>query len=89
VRFIERFVAPLDAYDREHTSDLRRTLEVVYDAGGTLEQAARELHVHVSTLRYRLKKASELLGVDVKAGPAALDVQVALKAARVLAARRA
>jgi sugar diacid utilization regulator len=89
VRFIERFVAPLDAYDREHTSDLRRTLEVFYDAGGTLEQAARGLHVHVSTLRYRLKKASELLGVDVKAGPAALDVQVALKAARVLAARRA
>jgi sugar diacid utilization regulator len=88
VRFIERFVAPLDAYDSEHTSELRRTLEVFYDAGG-LEQAARGLHIHVSTLRYRLKKASELLGVDVKAGPAALDVQVALKAARVLAARRA
>ncbi len=89
VRFIARFVEPLDAYDSVHTSDLRQTLEVYYDVGASLEGAARRLHVHVSTLRYRLKKASELLGVDVKDGPAALDVQVALKAARVIAVRRA
>ncbi len=88
VKFISRYVEPLDRYDRAHTSDLRRTLEVYYEAGGTLEAAARRLHIHVSTLRYRLKKAAELLGVDVKDGAAALDVQVALKAAGVLRVHR-
>lgn len=84
VRFIDRYVAPLEAYDRCHTSDLRRTLEVYYEVGRTLEEAARRLHIHVSTLRYRLKKASELIGVDLKDGGDALDLQVALKAAQVL-----
>jgi DNA-binding PucR family transcriptional regulator len=39
-------------------------------------------------LRYRLKKAADLLGVDLKDSSAALDVQVALQAARVLAVHR-
>jgi ligand-binding sensor protein/sugar diacid utilization regulator len=87
VKFISRYVEPLDRYDAEHTSELRRTLEVYYDAG-SLEEASRRLHVHVSTLRYRLGKAAQLLDVDVRDRSAALDVQVALKAARVLAVHR-
>jgi sugar diacid utilization regulator len=87
VRFISRYVDPLEAYDANHNSELRRTLEAYYDAG-SLEEAARRLHVHVSTLRYRLGRATELLGVEVREHSAALDVQVALKAARVLAVHR-
>jgi DNA-binding PucR family transcriptional regulator len=88
VKFIARYVDPLDRYDRTHTSELRRTLEVYFESGSTLQEAARRLHVHVSTLRYRLGKAADLLEVDLKDGSAALDVQVALKAARVLALHR-
>jgi DNA-binding PucR family transcriptional regulator len=84
VKFISRYIEPLDRYDSNHSSELRRTLEVYYESG-SLEAAARSLHVHVSTLRYRLKKAADLLGVDLKDRSAALDVQVALQAARVLA----
>jgi ligand-binding sensor protein/sugar diacid utilization regulator len=88
VKFISRYVEPLDRYDRTHTSELRRTLEVYFESGRTLQEAARRLHLHVSTLRYRLGKAAELLEVDLKDGSAALDVQVALMAARVLALHR-
>jgi ligand-binding sensor protein/sugar diacid utilization regulator/GAF domain-containing protein len=88
VDFIARYVEPLDRYDAAHTSDLRRTVEVYYASGSTLEEAARRLHIHVSTLRYRLNKASELVGVDLRDGAAALDVQVALKAAGVLKVHR-
>lgn len=88
VKFISRYVEPLDRYDSVHTSELRRTLEVYYEAGGTLQEAARRLHVHVSTLRYRLGKAAEVLDLDLKDGSAALDLQVALQAARVLALHR-
>ena len=82
------FVEPLTEYDRGHTSDLRRTLEVWLECGQTLEEAARRLHIHVSTLRYRLKKAGEVLGVDLRDAAEALDVQVALRAARVLRVHR-
>jgi ligand-binding sensor protein/sugar diacid utilization regulator/GAF domain-containing protein len=85
VDFISRYVDPLDLYDSTHTSDLRRTLEVYFESGSTLEEAARRLHIHVSTLRYRLNKAAEVIDVDLKDG--ALDLQVALKAARVLGVR--
>lgn len=88
VRFIERYVEPLDHYDTTHTSQLRHTLEVYYESGSNLQEAARRLHVHVSTLRYRLKRAAELLGVDLRGGAASLDMQVALRAARVLAIHR-
>ena len=88
VGFISRYVDPLEEYDRGHTSDLQRTLEVWFGCGESLEQAARRMHIHVSTLRYRLKKASEVLGVDVRDSAAGLDVHVALRAARVLRVHR-
>jgi sugar diacid utilization regulator/GAF domain-containing protein len=88
VGFISRFVEPLAEYDAVHTSDLQRTLEVYFACGRTLEEAARRLHIHVSTLRYRLKKASDVLGVDLRDTAGSLDVQVALRAARVLTVHR-
>ncbi len=33
VKFISRYVEPLDRYDSTHTSELRRTLEVYYESG--------------------------------------------------------
>jgi len=86
--FISRFVDPLDAYDAGHASRLRLTLEVYFRHAGNLEATARDLHIHVSTLRYRLKKVSELLDVNLKDSQAALDLHVALRAAKVLAVHR-
>lgn len=85
--FVARYVEPLDAYDRTHSSQLRLTVRAYLEAGGNLEAAARALHVHVSTLRYRLARAGELLGADVRSAETRLDLQVALRAADVLAAR--
>jgi DNA-binding PucR family transcriptional regulator len=84
LEFIARYIEPLDEYDRSHAASLRRTLDVYFECGANLEAAARGLHVHVSTLRYRLKRISALLESDLKDPSAALDIQVALRAARVL-----
>jgi DNA-binding PucR family transcriptional regulator len=89
VEFITRYVEPLDRYDAGHTAHLRATLEAYYEAGGRLEPAARALHIHVSTLRYRLGRVEELLGVDPREGDARLDLEVALRAARTLPVHRA
>src|SRR3954454_23021515 len=63
VEFMARYIEPLDRYDDTHSSELRKTLEAYYAAGGRLEPAARTLHIHVSTLRYRLARVEELLRV--------------------------
>lgn len=86
VDFIGRYVEPLARYDAQHSSELRRTAEVLFVTNGNREQAARRLHVHVSTLRYRLGRISDLLGVDLNDRSAMLDLEVALAAAQPMAA---
>jgi ligand-binding sensor protein/sugar diacid utilization regulator/GAF domain-containing protein len=87
VDFTSRYVDPLDHYDRDHVSQLRKTLETFYSSQMNLEEAARRLHVHVSTLRYRLTKIEQLLGVDPR-GKARLDIELAILAAAVLTSYR-
>ena len=55
---------------------------------GHQAQASDILGLNRSTLRYRLKKAGEVLGLDLRDSGEALDVQVALRAARVLRVHR-
>lgn len=85
VDFIARYVEPLERYDAGHSSELRRTAETLFQTNCNLEETARRLHVHVSTLRYRLGRISEILGVDLKDRRALLDLQVALEAAQPIA----
>jgi DNA-binding PucR family transcriptional regulator/ligand-binding sensor protein/GAF domain-containing protein len=86
--FVARYIEPLDRYDEDHSTELRHTLEVFYAQQGRLEPSARELHVHVSTLRYRLERIEKLVGVDPRAGESRLDLEVALRAAQVLPIHR-
>jgi DNA-binding PucR family transcriptional regulator len=86
--FVTRYVQPLDAYDRDHTADLRHTLQEYFESGRRLAECARRLHIHVATLRYRLDKATQLLEIDLRDPHATLDLQVALRAAQVLDAQR-
>jgi DNA-binding PucR family transcriptional regulator len=87
LEFVSRYVEPLDRYDARHKSELRATAETYFDTGGNLEEAARRLHVHVSTLRYRLGRITELTGVNLRDPRATLDLQVALRAVQPLAVR--
>ena len=83
LEFVSSYVDPLDRYDADHSSHLHQSLKTYYDAGMNLEEAARRLHVHVSTLRYRLGKIQELLHTDIK-GEARLSIELALRASSVL-----
>ena len=52
----------LEPSDRDETI---RTLEAYFAAMGTMSEAARALHMHPNTLRYRLAKIAEILEVDL------------------------
>lgn len=40
------------------------TLEVFFEAGGSLEATARKLHIHVNTVRYRFKGIEQTIGLS-------------------------
>jgi ligand-binding sensor protein/sugar diacid utilization regulator/GAF domain-containing protein len=88
LEFISRYVEPLQRYDAEHSSNLMGSLETFYEAGFNLQEAARRLDVHVSTLRYRLTRIEELLGVNPREGESRLNIEVAVKAAKALTVHR-
>jgi len=63
---------------RAHSSELLATLWSYLDNGRSLEATARELFVHPNTVRYRLKRISEVIGWDATGAREALILQTAL-----------
>lgn len=63
------------------------TLDAYLDAGGVLEAAARTLFVHPNTVRYRLRRISELTGRSPSNPRDALVLRVALAVGRLARAR--
>jgi hypothetical protein len=58
--------------------DLLNTARVVVDLGGDVATAAEVLHVHRTTLYYRLERIKELTGVDLHDGLSRTNLQLAL-----------
>ncbi len=54
------------------------TVRAVLAGGGNLEASARALFVHPNTVRYRLKRATELTGLSATDPRGAWTLQVAL-----------
>ena len=71
---INRIYLPL----QNHSTELLTTLWCYLDNGRSLEATARELFVHPNTVRYRLKRLSEVIGWDATGAREALILQSAL-----------
>lgn len=76
----ERVLGTLLAYDAAQGTDLVRTVRVFLECSSSPTAAAKALHVHVNTLRYRITRASELLGLDLNDFRTQVDVYLALQA---------
>lgn len=61
----------------QNSPDLLETLVAYLESGRSLELTARELFVHSNTVRYRLKKISELIGWDATGARESFVLQVA------------
>jgi hypothetical protein len=71
---VNRIYRPLQA----HSTELLTTLWCYLDNGRSLEATAREMFVHPNTVRYRLKRISEVIGWDATGSREALILQTAL-----------
>ncbi|MBS1881823.1 MAG: PucR family transcriptional regulator [Actinobacteria bacterium] len=85
-RVLERFVTAqlelLIRHDEQHRSELVRTLETYYRAGGKKAKAARLLHVERQSVYKRLTRIESILGVDLGDMETQLALQLALRARR-------
>lgn len=71
---IQRIYRPL----ADQSFELLETLGTYLDTGRSLESTARELFVHANTVRYRLKRISEIIGWDATGAREAFILQVAM-----------
>jgi len=71
---VNRVYKPL----KNHSTELLATLWCYLDNGRSLEATARELFVHPNTVRYRLKRVSDVIGWDATGAREALILQSAL-----------
>jgi hypothetical protein len=61
--------------------DLLMTARTVLDRGGDIAAAAAALHIHRTTLYYRIDRIEALTGVNLRAGPGRDDLHLALRLA--------
>lgn len=67
----------------ERNTELFDTLEAYLDAGGNGVATADTLHIHRSTLNYRLTRIAEILDVDLSQPAVRTNLQVAIKLMRL------
>lgn len=66
----------------DSSGELLNTLEVLYDHDDNIQAVADSLHLHRTSLYYRLNKIRSVLGIDPLNGAVRLELHVALKARR-------
>lgn len=81
--YVRAHLGPLLDYDARRGSELVKTLEAYFDAGGSPRHAATDLHVHVNTVSQRLERISALLGPRWQQPAASLELQLALRLRRL------
>jgi len=84
--FIDALIGNIITYDREHKATLVETLEKFVASGGRFQQTASSLHIHVSTLRYRIGRIEDLCGVDLKEDDARFEYGLAVRLHRIRSA---
>ncbi|MGH9036171.1 MAG: PucR family transcriptional regulator, partial [Acidimicrobiia bacterium] len=76
--FAQRWLGPLLDYDRLHAIELTPTLRVLLETGGP-SAAASVLFVHISTLKYRIRKIESILERDLQDPEVVFNIQLAFK----------
>jgi DNA-binding PucR family transcriptional regulator len=82
-QLVDRVARPLE----DAGGSLLDTVEAFLEVGGVLESCARKLFVHPNTVRYRLKRVTELTGRNANHPRDALVLRVALSVGRLARAR--
>lgn len=82
--FKDATVGPLIVYDEKHGSRLLETLKAYMECDGNIHEVADLLHVHKHTVRYRLRRITELANLDVAKFEDAARIYLAVRTTEIL-----
>jgi PucR family transcriptional regulator, purine catabolism regulatory protein len=82
--FSSALLGPIMEHDQRKQTDLLETLNRFLESGGNWQSTAAALHVHVNTLRYRLRRIESLTGRSLQETAARVDFFLAIRATREL-----
>jgi sugar diacid utilization regulator len=82
--FVREWLGALLDYDESKNSELVLTLSHYLECGGNYAESAATLHIHRSTLRYRLSRIREITGVDIRDVDNRFNLHAATRAWRFL-----
>jgi sugar diacid utilization regulator len=82
--FVREWLGILLDYDESRNSELVLTLSDYLECGGSYDESAAALHIHRSTLRYRLARIAELTGHDLRNVDTRFNLHAATRAWRFL-----
>jgi sugar diacid utilization regulator len=77
-QFAVRWLGPLTDYDRKHRSELVPTLRELFRQR-SLTESAGALHIHISTLKYRIGRIEAILGRSVEDWDNIFHLELALR----------
>lgn len=80
--FVRRYLQPLVDYDRIHSAGLVETLGTYFENVGNVQKTASALFLHLSTVRYRIKRIEEIAKIDLREEEDRLCMQLALRISR-------
>ncbi|MDT5288420.1 MAG: hypothetical protein QOF88_3309 [Mycobacterium sp.] len=82
--FVREWLGTLLDYDDSKNSELVMTLSDYLECGGNYDESAAALHIHRSTLRYRLARIAQLTGRDLRDVDTRFNLHAATRAWRFL-----
>ncbi len=82
--FTLNHLQPLIKQDEQHGTELMATLEAYLRNDKKIYKTAKELFVHRNTVRYRIKKISDILGIDMGDGETLFNIYFSYKALKVV-----
>ncbi|UXA10397.1 helix-turn-helix domain-containing protein [Mycobacterium sp. SMC-8] len=86
--YMREWLGALIDYDAEKGSDMVHTLIQYLECGGNYDESAAALHVHRSTLRYRLGRIADLTGFDLRDVDTRFNLHAATRVWRFLSPQR-
>lgn len=82
--YVRQWLGALIDYDAAKNSDLVHTLGHFLEYGGNYDESAAALHIHRSTLRYRLGRIADLTGFDLRNVDTRFNLHAATRVRRFL-----
>jgi sugar diacid utilization regulator len=86
-RLAHYYLSPLTGHDRDQQTNWLTTLETFLDQNGNLRGTARALELHRNTVTYQIENIGKILGQDLNNPEVRLNLQLALRARKLLHAR--